>query len=411
MKRTAFAAIAILILSAAAALGTPVQRVRAIQSPLFNIPAIVKAGDSFKLEIETGGKLTLTGASLEVVNNPAKRFPLKLKQVSSEGTRAVYSATVPATAPEALFDLAAQFSDSSSEYDRTDQQPHAVKVVKKFKTEYDIIQITDIHFNVQDVKGQDFNRLRRWFLKEVSRRNPEFVIFTGDLGLEPPTYDWDYIYGYEQFSQNLTVPVFMVPGNHEMYYDKTPERTIDGAEYWKATYGPMYHSFDYGKTHFIGIADYECWEPKWRTRKSPDAMFHATVLNACISDKEWSWIQDDLKASSARGQSCVAYAHIPIETLQGGRKIGMPPFIGPGPNTDQFVKVLTDSGCTHIFVGHNHYNKEFKFGKLTEFLTIGSGTASNSKKDYGTQGFSIIHIKDGKVTGTKTVEMSLKDMK
>lgn len=408
MKKVALclAALAMLCVCAAAA---PVQRIHYIKKPLFNIPAIVKSGADFELEVETGGRLTLQGAYLEPVGTPSKRIALKLAPKGGEETLLKYAVTVPADVPEGLYDLSVQFKDNKSDYERVDYQPHAVKVIKEYKNEYNIVQITDIHFNVQDDESEDVNRLSRQLLMDISKFNPEFVIFTGDLGLEPPTYDWDYIYAYEQFLQIMRVPMYMIPGNHEMYYDKTAGHVTDGAEYWTATYGPMYHSFDYGKTHFIGMADYEGWEPKWRTRKNPDSMFFATVLNGVISDSQWKWIQADLEASHARGQECVAYMHIPLEYLQGGRKIGAPPFTAPGPDPDTFASTLTKNGCEYIFVGHNHYNQDEQFGELKERLTIGVG--ANTPKANGKKGFRVIHIKDGKVTGTETYEIGYEDLK
>jgi len=397
------------VLFAASAHAAPVQRIHAIKMPLLNVPAIVKAGSQFALKIDTGGHLTLETAALEAINTPAKRFPLEIKKVSESGNIKTYSATVSPDTPEALYDLAAQFADSNSEHAHIDYQPHSVKVIKEFKTEYDFIQITDIHFNVQDQKGIDVNRAPRQLLLDAEALKPEFIIFTGDLGLEPPTYDVDYVYGYEQFLQLLRTPVYMVPGNHEMYFDQTGDRTIDGSEYWKATYGPMYHSFDYGRNHFIGMADYEGLAPKWRTRKSPDAMFFATVLNAVMSDEQWKWVKEDLAAAGSRGLSCIAYAHIPIETLQGGKKIGRPAFTVPGPSKEEFVKTLTQNGCSYLFVGHNHLNKINKFGDLTEVLTVGAGASTPLDKNQ--IGFRSIHVKDGAITDMKMHFISYQDFK
>lgn len=399
-----FKAVLILLSFGAVALGAPVQRIHEIQRPLFSVPAIVRAGESFTLEIRLPEGLTLVEAFLDGIDDPGTRIPLKTAQTGEENGITVYSATVPADAPEALYDLSARFDGYT-----WDRQPHSVKVVKEFKTEFDFVQLTDIHFNVQHIKGQDMRRIRQRLLLDINRQNPEFVAFSGDLGLDPETYDRDYAGGYEMLADWLRVPIFMVPGNHEQYYTKLEDgREIDGRDYWTANYGPTWHSFDYGGVHFVGLNNFD-WPQRWRGRREKEPIFFGTVINAVIGPEQWEWLKADLEAAHKLGRPTIAYAHIPIEMFMGGRKIGYPPkqVKVPGPNTDEFAKLLADNGCDYIFVGHMHYNQENKFGGLTEEITKAAGIGGENSNTWA---YRVIHVKDGKIAGMTMHEVGFKDL-
>lgn len=395
----------------AAAQAAPVQRIHQIQKPLFNVPAIVKPGDAFELAVKPPEGLSLAGAYLYGVNDPGVRIALTLDQGAARGGLMVYQAAAPAGAPEALYNLAAHFpTPEAKDDDVWDHQPHAVKLVKEFKKDFDFIQLTDIHFNVQDIKGRDMSRMRGRVLEMVSAHNPEFVLFTGDLMLNPDTYDADYVTAYEEITHGLAAPVFMVPGNHELYYGKTDAGEWDGMDYWTAAFGPTHYAFDYGTLHVAGINTFD-WPRRWRNRYSEEAMFMGTVINAFIGPEQWQWLQDDLKSAATRGQHCIAATHIPIGTMQGGKTIGVPPDRQkvPGPNVQQFTDVLNAAGCSHIFVGHMHYDKVNTFGNLQEVLTRSSGISIGNDPEFK-WGYRVVHIKDGQVAGSDIVEIGWSDL-
>jgi hypothetical protein len=387
------------LLCVRAAAAAPVQRIHQIQRPLFSAPAIVKAGGSFTIEVKPAEGESLLAAFLASLDNPAVQIGLKLSPKSN----GAFDALVPANAAPALYNLSVRLSD----YD-WDSQPHAVKVIKDFKNEFDFIQFTDIHFNHQYIGGLDMNRIRRRILQDLSKEDAEFVVFSGDLGLDPETYDADYVYAYEELLYWLRQPTFMVPGNHELYYAKTDTGEIDGRKYWDANYGPTFNSFDYGKLHVIGINSFD-WPARWRDRRSKETVFFGTVINAMISPRQWDWVKKDLEDAKKRGLSGVAYTHIPVETLQGGKMVGTPPnrVKVPGPGTKEFAELLTGNGVEYLFVGHMHYNEEKTLFGLKEVLTKGAGIAGGHPYRWA---YRIIHVKDGKITGWKMHEIGLPDI-
>ncbi len=404
IRMTSLIAILMMLLSAAVVHAAGVQRIHEIKSPLFASPAIVKAGADLTVKIAVPETLSVVEICLNGVDDTSIHNCLKYGEPGREGDLAVFKVKVPVNFTPALYDLAVNFSDNNWDY-----QLHAVKVVKEFKRDFYIVQLTDIHFNCQDFLKKDMNRIRRRLLLEINKLNPEFVMFTGDIGLDPETYKWDYIYGFEEFAGRLRVPMYMIPGNHEQYYLKTNDEEVDGDELWNITYGPKYLSFDYGNLHVIGMNTFD-WPRKWRNRRWKEAAFYGSLFNAEISDEQWKWALADLDSAKARGQGLLAFTHIPIEMLMGGKKLGIlkDTLTVQGPDQDQFAAALAERGCETLFVGHMHYNTVKKFGKLTEILTKGAGAAGGDTNKWG---FQVIHIVDGQVKGYKFHEWGFSDLK
>lgn len=399
-RKALLIAIASVFFCAAVVAAAPVRRIHEIQRPLLSVPAIVEQGGTFKIELKPEGK-EATEAKLKGSFDESLSVGLHLGvPVSADGLTEIQT-TVPLDAPEALYDLTVAFSDGSS-----DTQPHAVKVVREVKKDFDFVHLTDIHFNCHQEGEPDVNPVRAQVLKDISKQNPEFVLFSGDLGLDPATYDADYAYGYEQFLKLLTVPMYMVPGNHELYIDNRPDAPIDGLDYWAVAYGPTYHSFDYGNLHVAGINNFD-WEPRWRDRWDEESTFFATVMNAQMGSGQWEWLKEDLRRASAAGRDIIAFAHIPVNMMQGGRRVGLKkPEKLKGPTPEMFKELLNSHGVTHIFVGHLHFNQVRQFGNLTHVMTVTGGSGDLREK----WGYRVVHVRGGKVAGWDVREVGFDDV-
>lgn len=395
----------ITLLAAAIAHAAPARMVRRIQSPLFEAPAFALKGGTFTIKLTTEKGSEFLSAYLEPATGGATQIKLETTPGKDEPGLLVLTAAVPKNTPPALYNLQVEFNN-----ERGDIQPHSVAVIDSYKANFDFIHLTDIHFNIQYMKGRDMNLVRRALMKKVNSLKPEFIIFTGDLGLDPENYDSDYIDAYEDMLHGINAPMFMSPGNHEQYYTKQGAQEIDGRDYWLATYGPDRFSFDYGKMHFIGFNTFD-FPRKWRDRRDKDAAFSGTLLNSYIGKEQMEWITADLAASRSAGKYCVAATHIPLEYLMGGgRKVGLPPKQDKldGPTTAQFADLLNNQGCAYLLVGHMHFNQEKKFGALTQLLTMSSGT-ENGGAPYR-WGWRVIHVKNGKISSTEVQSIGLDDV-
>ena len=402
-KAILFLAISLFVAWQAAA--APVQRIHQIQKPLFNEPAIVQAGAAFELRLKPDDGQIPEAVELVPVNGDGSAtISLTIPSQNVEGGEQVYMVGIPADAPEALYDLKVGFSDGE-----TDTQPHAVKVVSAFKDDYIFVHLTDIHFNM----GNDplRNVLRMKIMDDVTALNPEFVLFSGDLGLNPATYDVDYVFAYESFLEHLGAPVFMTPGNHEMYIDDVDGRAVDGREYWEAAYGPMYHSFDYGPLHVATICTYD-WPPRWRDKREEETVRLKINNLGLIGPEQWEWLQRDFADAASRGQHIIAHTHIPLEFLQGGNRMGLTnPEVVEGPSLQKFTKFLNHYNVSHVFAGHVHFSSERAIGDGTlEVITVGAGHNPGSGGSH-TFGFRILHVVDGVITDMEVREYTLDDVR
>lgn len=95
---------------------------------------------------------------------------------------------------------------------------------------YNFSVISDTHNNPETVKE---------FLKDINNRNPSFVIHCGDIvpyGSEEHYKSW-----YRKL-ENLTVPIYYLPGNHDIQRDETS---------YLSHIGPFNHSFYWNNDLFI----------------------------------------------------------------------------------------------------------------------------------------------------------------
>lgn len=138
-------------------------------------------------------------------------------------------------------------------------------------------QITDIHMT-GDTTLETFVE----DLAEINSLHPaaQFILATGDLvnnGKNLPEYE-SYVKGVK----TSRLPVFSVPGNHDVSLDPT------GSNYQRFL-GPLYYSFNVGNGHFV-------------------------VLN-CVnfSDEQKAWIASDLAAAPKGSRSIFSMHYLPTQ--------------------------------------------------------------------------------------------------
>ncbi len=162
------------------------------------------------------------------------------------------------------------------------------------------------------------------FLDGVRKLNllqPEFVMSVGDL-IEGYTTDRDEIdrqwTEFNGFIDELTVPFFYVPGNH----DYTNEVL---AEEWKERFGRDYYHFTYNDVLFLCL-------------NSEDMVRGAG--RGTIDDEQYEYIEKTL-AENSDVKWTLAFMHQPLWDQEGSER------------WDDVEKLLADRKHT-VFVGHRH---------------------------------------------------------
>jgi 3',5'-cyclic AMP phosphodiesterase CpdA len=306
-------------------------KVNEIIYPLFATPAIKQKGQTLTVKVDSKG--TDAGAwnvKLKQTNHSALTTEYELpvqKAVESDSywkkSSTIYDVTVqiPDNTPEKLYDLEVSFTGNGKRI--TDEQPHSVKVVDKFKKDFTFLHLTDTHVgsprNLGDpdnVSGTDpaiakeagmwdSDEKKRWLylqkaIKEVNLSNPDFVVVTGDLmygQMNPQEYIYEYGETYRVL-QKLNVPVYIVPGNHDYY---AQDATLaDGAKYWEQYFGPQYFSFDYGPyAHYIGYNSFD-WH---KFDRSGTGTVSVPTWGGQIREEQLNWITEDLATNAKTADS------------------------------------------------------------------------------------------------------------
>src|SRR6185503_16920017 len=113
------------------------------------------------------------------------------------------------------------------------------------------VQISDTHIGFDKPANTDVTGTLRAVVAKIkaAAEPPAFVLHTGDLTHLSKAAEFDTL---QQVLSELSVPVFYVPGEHDVLED-------DGRSYLerfgKGTLGAGWHSFDQNGVHFIGLVN------------------------------------------------------------------------------------------------------------------------------------------------------------
>jgi predicted phosphodiesterase len=213
---------------------------------------------------------------------------------------------------------------------------------------FTFVHASDTHLSVASV-----DRLRR-VREMVDTLQPEFVLLTGDLIRDALRVPEEEARGYyellERELEQFTVPVFMVPGNHEKFGIErhlslvASTHPLYGNRMYRHYRGPNYYSFTWGGVHFLGIdtVDYD------------DLRYHGHVDSLQVE-----WIGADVAALPPE-MPVVIFTHIP--------------FIGAGEVRSGLVEdgaapsIIRIDGRAHF--RHSVYNHEAVLGPLQGRLDV-----------------------------------------
>jgi Icc-related predicted phosphoesterase len=231
---------------------------------------------------------------------------------------------------------------------------------------------TFIHASDTHVSGQSLPRMQR-LRAIVEARKPDFVIVTGDLVRDALRVSEQEAAGYydiyTQESARFPVPVWSVPGNHEIFGIErhlslvSPKHPLYGKGMYRARLGPNYYSFNYGSVHFVGVDSVDI----------SDLWYYGH-----IDPTQLAWLRDDL-AAVPPGSTVVTFNHIPfvsaVESANGFRDDGpAPSTIRVGGRTlyrhivsnfNDVVPILKPFDWTLALGGHLHTRETIRFESPT----------------------------------------------
>ena len=157
--------------------------------------------------------------------------------------------------------------------------------------------------DTQVYSDTEIGYLRDSLVKEIATySNASFALSMGDnIGDNLELYP-----RYLEVMSGMDMPVYYVPGNHDMNFDA--EAPAYSFETFKRFAGPTYYSFNYGKVHFVVLNSVVYPSPKYTDYKT----YHGE-----ISAEQMTWLENDLSVVP-KDHLIVLNMHIPVVSYQDG---------------------------------------------------------------------------------------------
>ena len=200
------------------------------------------------------------------------------------------------------------------------------------------VQISDSHIGFDKPANTDVTATLRAAIGKIKAQSepPAFVLHTGDLThlSKPPEFDT-----LEQVLSELSVPVFYVPGEHDVLGD---DGTSFLERFGKGTHGAGWHSFDHRGVHFIGLVNV--------------VNLKAGGLGSLGNDQLES-LEKDVKGLKS-STPIVAFGHIPLWSVY--------PEWGWGTDdSEHALSYLKRFGSVSVLNGHIHQVMQKVEGHVT----------------------------------------------
>ena len=248
--------------------------------------------------------------------------------------------------------------------------------------------LTDIHLQPERGAAIAF----QWAIREVNRRDPDFVLTGGDLVMDVLNQTYgraDSLYRmYEELSDKFRMPVYNTLGNHEVYGWQRWEQGIEQhPEFGKGMYeqrlGPRYYSFDHKGWHFMIL----------------DAVFleERGVYSGKIDEAQIAWILEDLEKLDRQTPIAIT-AHFPFISSAFQLTMGPEAKIPDGlliENSNEVLSLFSGYNLRLVLQGHLHFLESIHVQNQIRFITGGSVCGqwwNNGPESMPEEGFVMVHI-------------------
>ncbi len=276
-----------------------------------------------------------------------------------------------------------------------------------------------IHASDTHVDSLNLPRMKR-FRELAEATGAEFILITGDLIRDalrnPEALSTAYYEMYLKEISQFKVPVYSVPGNHELFgieRDKSlvsADHPLYGKQMYRHFLGPDYYSFNYGGVHFIGL----------NTVNYQNLYYYGGV-----DSLQLKWLKDDLTALDPK-TPIITFNHIPFLS-PGFSFMDYEADIFYGPqllrqedtlrhrhivyNFREVKKMIGDRPYPLALAGHYHAAQE---GTISGMPTIFSQTSAITRPDsfdyngfMARSGFTVYEIMNGKIIGSTFIPLDL----
>lgn len=184
------------------------------------------------------------------------------------------------------------------------------------------------------------NRTLQRLLMETRPMKPNFVLHLGDLVVYRNS---EHMYWMmDELDDKLGgVPMYLVPGNHDVKKKKGVDKSM-----YQRVFGPNYYWFGYGNTLFIAL-DSSTEE---------------------IDDEQWAFFEQVMQKIRPVFKYVVLYTHVPPIVPAEQHK-----HVLKQKAVDRMAEMLKKYPVSVIFSGHVHYYSEQNFHGIPVYTTPPSG--------------------------------------
>jgi len=200
------------------------------------------------------------------------------------------------------------------------------------------VQISDSHIGFDKPANTDVTATLRSAVARIIAEPdpPAFVLHTGDLTHLSKPAEFDTL---QQVLSELSVPVFYVPGEHDVLEDEGKSYL---QRFGKGTQGAGWYSFDHSGVHFIGLVNV--------------VDLKAGGLGT-LGTEQLEWLEKDV-AQIAGSTPIVVFAHIPLWSVY--------PEWGWGTDdSERALSYLKRFGSVSVLNGHIHQVMQKVEGHVT----------------------------------------------
>ncbi|MBX7246448.1 MAG: PQQ-binding-like beta-propeller repeat protein [Candidatus Sumerlaeaceae bacterium] len=192
---------------------------------------------------------------------------------------------------------------------------------------------------------------------KLTAPKPSFIVHTGDIcEYGQPAFTWDVV---GKYLNNLGIPVYLAPGNHDMTWVATPDR-------FRQMYGGLNHSFDKGGIHFMALCTGSLQDP------SPS-----------IGEDLLEFVRNDLKKVSPT-TPVIPYFHHPLNGNEFCSRY----------DVDRLLDILRPYNVPVILDGHGHSSTKQEIYGIPSVM----GGSTFSKPGKPTDGFNICYVKGDQIS-------------
>ena len=237
-----------------------------------------------------------------------------------------------------------------------------------------------VAFHSLDICENLYRDMRETAAKITDRE--VYGMMLGDIVHENMSLYTYYVAGLK----SLNFQMFNIIGNHD--HDLSATTDVEGARRFEENFGPSYYSFNIGKLHFVVLDNIIMTVVDGKLKKNE--------YTYGLTDKQWAWLQNDLKFVDKSTTLMVA-SHCPMFKKDSAKA----EFQDQSTHGADYANLLKQYNKVHAWAGHTHRSFNYNYPssntlKNIEVHTVARSTGefwSNDYNAYGTpRGYTIVEV-------------------